>query len=188
VAGYKLRPDEFFVLKHDNVRHGDGFWANYTDELILTSRNLVLIKKGAFGKNKSILVFPLNEIKIYQGHAQAVLGKLKNGSCSLDVYFLYGVEQFGFVNKKDANFWSQKINEVVTGAPAKMVSPDSSTADKATQALKDTVAAFKGAFGKAEVPVATVPVTRQCVSCAATVAGLRGQAVTCSYCGTANQL
>jgi len=187
VAGYNLQPGECFVHKHDRVLHGGA----YLDELILTSQSLVLLKtvrKGWFGSEQVIQVFPLNQIKIFQGHAQALVGKRQNGSPALDVYFQNGTEQFGFMSKKDATFWSQKINEVVTGTPAKMISPDSSAADKATQALKDTVGAFRGAFGKAEVPAAAVPVAGHCVSCAATVAGFRGQVITCSYCGTPNQL
>ena len=136
MAGYNLQPSESFVHKQDRVRHG-GTWANYTDELILTSQNLVLVKKGAFGNNKGIQVFPLNQIKVFQGHAQAVVGKGQNGSPALEVYFQNGTEHFGFMNMKEATFWSQKINEVITGTPAKMISPNSSGAEKVTEAMKD---------------------------------------------------
>jgi hypothetical protein len=193
VAGYDLQPGESVVHKHDRVRHGGGFGSSYTDELILTSQNLVLVKKGVFGNSKGIQVFPLNQIKVFQGHAQALVGKQRGGIPALDVYFQNGTEQFGFEGKKEATFWSQKINEVITGTPANMTTPDSSPADAVTDVLKDTVGAFKDAFGfksKAEVAAAAaaVPVAGRCVSCGAPVSGVRGQAITCSYCDTANQL
>lgn len=192
MAGYNLQPGESFVHKHDRVLHG-GLWANYTDELILTSRNLVLLMRGAFGNNKGTQVFPLNQIKTFQGHAQAIVGKQQKGSPALDVYFENGTEQFGFESKKEAAFWSQKIDEVITGTPAKMISPNSSAADMVTEAMKDTVGVFKDAFGfksKAEVAAAAaaVPVAGDCVSCGAPVSGTSGQVIICSYCDTPTQL
>ncbi len=192
MAEYDLQPGESFVHKNYRVRHG-GFGAKYTDELILTSQNLVLLEKGVFGNGKGIRVFPLNQIKVFQGNAQAVLGKQQNGFPALDVYFENGTEHFGFESKKEATFWSQKINEVITGTPAKMISPDSSAADMVTEAVRDTVGVFKDALGfksKGEVAAAAaaVPVAGHCVSCGAPVSGIRGQAITCSYCDTANQL
>jgi hypothetical protein len=167
--------------------------ASYTDELILTSQNLVLIKKGAFGNKKGMQVFPLREIKIFQGEAQALLGKHRNGWPALDVYFRNSEEHFGFQNKKEATLWSQKINQVIAGTSAEMNSLNSSGAAKVAGAMKDTVDAFKGAFGfksKAEVAAAAaaVPVAGDCGSCGAPVSGIRGQAIVCSYCDTAINL
>jgi hypothetical protein len=194
VAGYNLQPSESFVHKRECAIH-DGA---YLDELILTSKNLVLIKtarKGLLGKEQVIQVLPLSQIKIFQGHAQALVGKQQYGSPTLDVYFENGTEQFGFgsKHKKEAAFWSQKINEVITGTPATMISPDSSAAEQVAGALKDTVGVFKDALGlkpKSEVAAAAaaVPVARGCVSCGAPISGIRGQAIICGYCDTANQL
>jgi hypothetical protein len=192
VAGYYLQPGEAFVYKHVGVRHG-GNYANYTDDLILTTQNLVLLKKGAFGNSKGIDVFPLSQIRVFQGHAQAVVVKGQNGLPALEVYFQNGTEQFGFQGKNEASSWSQKINEVITGAPAKMTSPNPSGAEKVAGVVKDTVGVFRDVLGyKSKDAVATaaaaVPVAGDCVSCGAPVAGIRGQAIICSYCDTANQL
>lgn len=192
MAGYNLQPNESFVHRYEGVLHG-GLLASYTDELILTSQNLVLIKKGAFGNKKGMQVFPLREIKIFQGEAQALLGKHRNGSPSLDVYFRNSAEHFGFQNKREVTRWSQKINQVIAGTSAEMTSFSSSGAAKVAGAMKDTVDAFKGAFGfksKAEVAAvaAAVPVAGDCVSCGAPVSGIRGQAIVCSYCDTAINL
>lgn len=192
MAGYNLQPNESFVHRYEGVLHG-GLLASYTDELILTSQNLVLIKKGAFGNKKGMQVFPLHEIKIFQGEAQALLGKQRNGSPALDVYFRNSAEHFGFQNKKEATFWSQKINQVIAGTSAEMTSLNSSGAAKVAGAVKETVDAFKGAFGlksKAEVAAAAaaVPVAGDCVSCGAPVSGIRGHSIICSYCDTAINL
>ena len=192
MAGYNLQPNESFVHRYEGVLHG-GLLATYTDELILTSQNLVLIKKGAFGNKKGMQVFPLREIKIFQGEAQALLGKHRNGWPSLDVYFRNSAEHFGFQSKKEATLWSQKINQVIAGTSAEMTSFNSSGAAKVAGAMKETVDAFKGAFGfksKAEVAAAAaaVPVAGDCGSCGAPVSGIRGQATVCSYCDTATNL
>ncbi len=48
-ARYNLQPNEVMILKGEGVMHGGGFGSSYTDELILTNLNLVLLKKGMFG-------------------------------------------------------------------------------------------------------------------------------------------
>ena len=58
-ARYNLQPHEVVLLKDESVMHG-GFWSAYTDELMLTNLNLVLIKKGMFGNSKGVLTFPVN--------------------------------------------------------------------------------------------------------------------------------
>jgi LSD1 subclass zinc finger protein len=189
VAGYNLQPGEAFVHRQGRVLYD----RTYLDELILTSQSLVLlrtVKKGMFGSEQVTQVFPLSQIKIFQGRAQALLGKQQN---ALDVYFQNGIEQFGFMNKNEATFWSQKINEVITGTPAKMTSPNPSGAEKVTEVMKDTVGAFRDALGfnsRAEVAAAAaaVPVAGDCVSCGAPLSGIRGQAIICSYCDTVNYL
>jgi hypothetical protein len=191
LAGYNLQPGEAFVLKADSVLHG-GLLAAYTDELILTNQNLVLVKRGVFNNNKGTQVFPLHQVKVFQGHAQAFPGKQPNGSAALDVYFQHGTEQFGFGSQTVVTFWSQKIDEAITGAPVTMISPDASGAEKVAAAVKDTVGVFKDAFGfksKAEAAAAAaVPVTGRCSSCGAPVHGFQGQAVICSYCSTSSPL
>ncbi|NTU70869.1 MAG: hypothetical protein HGB10_03490 [Coriobacteriia bacterium] len=209
MAGYDLQPGEAFVHKADRVLYG-GFLASYADELLLTSHNLVLLQKGALGRMalkaakldqvvnlspQQVKVFPLHQIKVFQGHAQALVGKQQNGSPALDVYFHRGTEHFGFESHREAIFWSQKIDEVITGTPATMISPNSSSAAQIAAAVKDTVDIFKQTFGieskstvAAVVAVAAVPAQGRCLCCGAPCSGNQGQAVVCSYCGTANQL
>lgn len=170
--------------------HG-GFWASHTDELMLTNLNLVLIKKGMFGNSKGILTFPLNHIKVYNNQAQATVGKASNGFDLLEVYFLNGQEQFSFQvgGKKKINEWIAKINQAVTGEETP-VQPDSGRAlpgaEKVASVLKDTLGVFRSKFEPQSA--APVRVASKCLSCGAPLAGLQGQAVTCEYCGSAQQL
>ena len=189
-ARYNLQPHEVVLLKDESVMHG-GFWSAYTDELMLTNLNLVLIKKGMFGNSKGVLTFPVNQIKVHNQQAQAVIGKATNGSDLLEVYFLNGQEKFAFQTggKKKLNEWIAKINQAVTGeeAPAQ---PNSGMAlpgaEMVAGVLKDTLGVFKSKLGsKAEAPVR---VASKCRGCGAPVAGFQGQAITCEYCGSAQQL
>jgi LSD1 subclass zinc finger protein len=201
VAGYRLQPGEAFVHKQSRVLHNGA----YLDELVLTSQSLVLlrtVRKGLLGSEQVTQVLPLSQIKVLQGHARALPGTLQSGSPALDVYFHNGAEQFGFQSKKEATFWSQKIDEIVTGTRAKTTSPSFSGAEQVTEVIKGTVGVFKDAFGfssrtqvaaaAAAVPVAAasaaVPVAGDCVSCGAPLSGIRGQAIMCSYCDTVNHL
>lgn len=189
-AKYSLQPDEVVVLKEQNIMHG-GFLSVYTDELILTNRNLVLLKKGVFGNSKDILTFPVSQIKVHDGKAQAVIGKAGNGTPRLDVYFLNGEESFAFQNggKKKLLHWISKIREVVAGN----FSPEDGTsaglaipgAEFVAGALKDTINVFKRKMGSEPAPVS---VSGKCVGCAAAVSGIQGQSIECDYCGTQQQI
>lgn len=189
-AKYNLQPNEVVLLKDESVMHG-GFWSAYTDELMLTNLNLVLFKRGMFGNSKGVLTFPVNQIKVYNQQAQAVIGKATNGTDLLEVYFLNGQEKFAFQSggKKKLNEWIAKIHQAVTGeeAPAQqstgMALPG---AEMVAGVLKDTLGVFKSKLGtKSEVPV---KVAGKCRGCGAPVTGVQGQTITCEYCGSAQQL
>lgn len=189
-AKYNLQPNEVVLLKDEHVMHG-GFWSSYTDELILTNLNLVLVKKGMFGNSKGNLTFPLNQIKVYGQQAQAVIGKAANDTKVLEVYFVNGEEKFAFQSggKKKLNDWIGKINQVVTGVEAP-VHQDTGMAipgaAMVADVVNDTLGVFRSAFGsKAKVPV---KVTSKCNGCGAPVSGSTGQMIACEYCGSSQQL
>lgn len=83
MAKYNLQANEYVILKNNRVLHG-GARASYTDELILTNLNIVLIKKGIFNKVKNIQTYPVNQIKVFDGNAQAKLGKQRSGFPQLE--------------------------------------------------------------------------------------------------------
>ncbi len=193
MASYNLQPNEALLLKEERVAYG-GTFASYTDELLLTNMNLILVKKSMFARSKGARVFPLDQIKVHEGTAQAIVGKQTNGTPALEVYFLTGHESFAFQSggKKKVPAWVAKINQVVTGQGpsagqhAGMAIPG---AEMVAGVLKDTLGVFKAKLGSnAGATDAPVQVAGKCGACGAPVTGNRGLAVACGYCGTTQQL
>jgi hypothetical protein len=178
------------LLKDERVMHG-GLLSAFTDELMLTNLNLVLIKKGILGNTKGVLTFPVTQVKVQDKQAQAIVGRASNGSAALDVYFLNGQEQFRFQSggKKKIQSWIANINRAVTGQEipepvrAGMALPGS---ELVAGVLKDTYSVFRAKLGPQTG--APVKVAGKCGSCGAPIAGNRGQAITCEYCGSTQQL
>lgn len=191
-----LAPNESIVLKEACVAHG-GVMAIYTDELILTNLNVICISKGMFGNTKNIFYYPLSQLKHYNGKAQAILGKLSNGTYALELYFVNGVETFNFQsnNKKTINKWINSISEIVgcrNTADISTEDDDEVDPDSIAGALKEVADEFRAAFGfkaKKKNPdknVVSEPTTinRKCISCSAPLVGKKGQVVHCKYCDT----
>ncbi len=130
----------------------------YTDELILTNLNVVLVKKGLFGNGKGIRVFPINQVKVFNGQAQAVVGKKPNGSAALEVYFVNGQEKFAFQagGKRKVSDWISRINFAVTGQEY-AAEPERGLAlpgaGLVAGVLKDTYGVFKAKLGTTDVLV-----------------------------------
>ena len=180
-------------MKQDRILR-DGFMANFSDELILTNLNLVLISKGVFGNTKNIQTFPVNQIKVFNNQAQVFLSKTSGGYPQIEVYLLNGQENFGFESKKIALNWIAKINQLVTGEDVE-IGVSAKTAIPGTEmiaeALGGTVDAFKSALGfKSNKSSMDSPekVAKKCSNCGAMISGKKGQIVRCSYCGTDQQL
>jgi hypothetical protein len=205
MANYELLPNEAVLIKDDRVyrERTSSRERGSSIDLILTNLNLVLVSTntGFFKTTTETETFPINQIKVHNGQAQALLSK--SGSKDvLDVYFIHGHEQFSFPNggKRTIQTWIGKINEAVTGQPA----PDSESSgspgmdlvadalssvpggDRVAGVLKGTLGAFNSKRGAKPEPV--VQIATKCVSCGAAVSGVQGQTVTCSYCLSAQQL
>jgi flagellar motor switch protein FliN len=99
------------------VRHGKT-----NGELILTNLNLVYITtKGVFKTTYITQKYPINQIKVFNGKAQVILGK--NGD--IDIYFRNEQESFRFWNndtlfsdkkaEKEAAKWVNAINQLIAG-------------------------------------------------------------------------
>jgi hypothetical protein len=191
VVKYELQRDEAIVDSHDRVHHGGGP-PMYNDQLILTNKNLVLVKNGIRSRSRGTFAFPLNQIKLFDGNAQVRVGKLWNGTPALEVYFLNGQEVIGFERAKDVGAFAQSINRLITGLDA----PPNSLGGVAsiTNALVGQVDTLKGMLGIAPSKPGTYPagsanrVAGQCYACGAPLAGTQGRVATCSYCDTPVQL
>ena len=190
---YKLLPNEAIILKQDRIING-GSMANFTDELILTNLNLVLIKKGIFGGVKNIQSFPVSQIKVFNNQAQIILSKTRGGYPQIEVYFINGHEKFGFESKKEVMNWINKINQLVTGEDVEMNDPTKMEipgVDMIAEVLGGTVIAFKDAFGiksKKLSAESTEKVARKCSFCGASISGKKGQIARCPYCDADQQL
>lgn len=186
MAKYNLQPNEAVILREDRVAHGSNIFAQNTHELMLTNLNLVLVKSGVLGNGKGVFVFPLDQIKVYNGRAQAMQGAKSNGFPVLTVYMLNGEETFHFRGgKKTVSTWITKINEVVTGQENPAVvdaGRELPGSGVVAGVLKDTVGAFRTTFGsKVEEPARAAG---KCGACGAPVSGTKGSTVACEYCDT----
>lgn len=182
---YNLRSDEVVIIKHNRIARG-GIMASYSDELILTNLHLILISKSIFGKVKNTSRFPVDEIKVFNGKAQTILGKRANGTPQLEVYFTNGQEFFGFESKKVVKDWIKAINQLVSGQDAAIGGFDDRTipgTEFIASSIKDTLNTVKGVFGKQPVKV-----SQECKSCGAPISGFEGQFVRCQYCETNQQM
>lgn len=186
-----LMPNESIILKSTNVMHG-GLMAVYADELILTNLNIIHVKKGIFGNTKNVKKYPVNQIKIFNGQPQAMLGKQRNGSPQLEIYFLHGLECFGFQSlpKKEVVKWIKAISHLVTGqesttVPSGFAIPGT---EYLSETIKGTVDTFKNTFGinskKIDNGISFEMVTKKCISCSAPLIGEKRQTIHCKYCDT----
>lgn len=172
-----------------------GRFAQASNELILTNLNLVLIKKGMMiGNVKEILVFPLNQVKVYNQQAQASLGKGAGGLNSLVIYFLNGQEEFTFQlgGKAKIKEWIRMINQAVIGQPGSTPTHQDSSmaipgADFVAEMFADTIGVFKSRLGS-RPRVQPIETAGKCDACGAPVTGYAGQTITCTYCGLAQHL
>lgn len=179
----ELETNECVIIKNDRVLHG-GVMANYADELILTNLNVIYVKKGLFGGIKKISKFPVSQIKIYNGQAQALLGKHKNGNPCLELYFSNGEESFGFEKKSEVSKWIKEINRLLLGEDADAAAGQFAIpgAEFLAETIKDTANVFMGALGIK--PKEPEMVSVACPSCRASLSGQKGKTICCNYCNT----
>ncbi|MEG2649209.1 MAG: SHOCT domain-containing protein [Anaerovoracaceae bacterium] len=100
---YDLLPGECVILKTIGV--SNGFWSGYNDELVLTNKCIIWVKRGTFGNFKGVVRFPLSKV------TQAIIGKSSNGVKQLEVYHSSGKEDFEFQSRNDRELrvWSMAI-------------------------------------------------------------------------------
>lgn len=195
MSAYNLKSNESLILKADRVVHCNSKSNNFS-ELLLTNLHIVLIaSKGIFGNNKSVQTFPIKQIKIFNGQAQVKLGKQRNGSPQIEVFFLHSQETFGFEKKKEAMNWIDNISQLLTGKAAEFTPAERAVipgTEVVAETFKSTIDVFKGTFGmktKADSKEVTeVNLTKKCVSCRAPLTGGSSQKITCHYCDTEQTL
>lgn len=181
-----LQSDECVIRKSSKVRHS-GFMVSYKNELILTNLNIIYVKKGMFGRTKDIQTFPVSQIKMYEGKPQVLLGKQKNGSPSLEIYFLNGQGIFGFKRKTEVVKWIRCINQVLckeadSATTGQFAIPGT---ELIAETIKDTITSFKNIlWNKTKKEKVSV----NCTACGAVLTGYKGETMKCNYCDTFQKL
>lgn len=194
MTNYNLQPNESFILNSEHVHNG-----NTSGELILTNLNLVYItSKGIFKTTYIPKLYPINQIKVFNGKAQVILGK--NGN--IDVHFINGVESFKFWNsdtmfsdkkaEKEASRWVNAINQLITGQVSDIdtsISSKLAGSDGIAGTIKDTFDIFKGALvGKTSNNEIPTKIAKKCMFCGAPISGTKGKIVRCQYCDAEQQI
>ena len=103
---YELLPGEEIILEGKScVRHGAN--SKYTDQLLLTNQNVILVKLGVFCNYKGIERFPLKNI------VQVSIGKNQKGEQQLEIHTDSSVEDFAFLsgNIKETKLWGKALKE-----------------------------------------------------------------------------
>jgi len=194
MANLNLQPNESIIMKGIRVYHGEGMFPQYNDDLFLTNLNIILISKGVYGNGTKTTSYPINQIKVYNGKAQVILGRSRNLIPQIEIFFMNGHETFGFMNKSDAVKWVDNINILLTGKEADPESKKMSGipgTDLVTSVLSDTFGAMKDAISSKSRSTSVSPdvkVTIKCLACGAPLSGNTGQNIRCKYCDTEQTL
>lgn len=197
-VNYHLAPDEALIVKSESVTYVEGL-KRTACELVLTNKNIILIKKGMMGKAKDVNYFPVAGIKTYNGQAQALFSQSFGTAPKLEVNFIDGIVAVEFLSKKEALNWVNKINILLTGNPADdSQSISGAPLTGALEPLADAVGGIKQMLGlksksvQSDSPSGAIRPRQQvvayCTSCGASISGLESSAVKCEYCGNEQML
>lgn len=182
---FKLSPEEAVILRTGKIGYGRGFQLPSmfnSNELILTNKNLILLRKNMFGQTEDTLYFPLSKILMANGRPQVKKSNPSHMDYALDVYFETGMESFRFEWESDIDEWVENIVSVVTGVPVQKKSDLEMMQDALAfaESMTDSVEKIQSVFGIKS----TRQVSCKCPSCGASLSGTKGETIQCPYCGT----
>lgn len=182
MANYNLAPNEGIIIQYDGAYH------NRKDcEIVLTNQNLICVEEnGVFKKTYNVLKFPVNQIKVVDGQAQASVLK-DDYAWILQILFKNGTERFEFQcdffdrlkKKQEADKWVEQISLLLTGKSAENITDTS------------LIGGLKSALGSVGINTRKKPpknITSKCIGCMAPLSGQKGQRVCCKYCDTEQTL
>lgn len=187
-AEMNLLPDETVIKRAEKVGYGTPI-STKTNDLILTNKALILVKKNLFGKTKEAVRFPLSDIRVAGNAVQVKLNKPDVGESALDVYFSYGIESFKLVWDTEVEDWIADITETITGVPVPRKTGFENMGDfsellNMAESMVGTMEHVRHAFGIKSTERAAC----KCPSCGASLEGIEGETVECPYCGTHTKL
>lgn len=161
---YNLEPGEFVVMQEKSPRLYSGSSYALLDEVVLTNRNLILVKtqaRGIFDMQRMLKRCPLEETLDSQGYPQVATTKI-DGKHILQAMF--GTENIalGFANesKETANRWAEGIRRASVGDLSGISTENSSGTASGSDELDDLINAGKsivGAFMGIAAPAQSKP-------------------------------
>lgn len=183
MANYSLAPNEGIIIQYDGVYHN-----HKRSEIILTNQNLICVEtnSGIFKTTYNVIKFPVNQIKVVNGQAQA--SAVKDGdNWALQILLINGTEHFCFYSeffdrikkKQEINKWIEEISILLTGKSAGNITDTSFMGE------------MKNVLGAVGINVKTKQpqkITTKCIGCMAPLSGQQGQTVHCRYCDTEQTL
>ena len=181
-----LYSDEIVILNSET-----GYLNKKAGELILTNKRIIWAKKAVFGKAiKDMQEIPLDSIKTYNGEPQVKLaGQMLQPE--LQIQHAGGIDNLQFMNRsrKETVLWLNEIHRAITGEEAsanaeKMGNLAIPGMDILGKGIKDSVGAFASGLGIKEAIVKEKHVSTECSTCGSPISGVKGEKVTCEYCGT----
>ena len=190
MANINLAPNEYIILQSTAVRSGSA-WAVYTDELILTNLNVILVKKGVFGNIKGEQRFPIDQIKRVNETPQVMLGKNSlNGIEQLQITFVHGLEWFEFQSggKKEILKWIETIDKLIRCGSDNISVYEEDRMSSINSAIKKGIDSVRNGLGvNSGINTESTSSTTQnvrCSGCMAPLSGKPGEVVKCIYCDT----
>lgn len=174
---FELGIDEAVILQDSNVSASGS-----KVTLILTNQNIIQVNKGFFGGDKDAWKYPLLDLKELNGKPNVRIGKSRNGSTQLELYFQGYERAYSFQGMLAERKWAGAIEKAYKAAVAEMKKAEKTrkTVGEVFAPLKGTIENAKSVFSfRTKEPKIIV---MKCPKCGAELVGEKGEQVRCSYC------
>lgn len=171
---YTLDIDEAVILQASRVSVGTFGIV----DLILTNKNLIQVNKGIFGGEKDCAKYPLSNLKVLDGKPNIIIGKSRNGSRQLELYFTDCDKYFCFNSPFAEKKW---VGAITKAYKNRMVELKKTTAEKEPliESFRDVISGARDAVLAKKIPVQK---SCKCLKCGAELTGYKGEMVKCPYC------
>ncbi len=195
---YNLEPGEIVLAQASPVQLGVDRNGESLKEVVLTSKNLILVNEvssGLFSSKTYVKRCPLASLLDSLGTPQVMATKLRED------YFLqavFGNETislyFPAAPKRYSQKWATDLANAALG-DLSAINSEQPEASEIADMVDEMKEAFGGIFGKKPAPshvatraVGNPQVTIKCRGCHAPLSGRKTQTVTCAYCDTKQTL
>lgn len=186
IDNYILGNDEVVIFKQERVS-ASKFTPSFTNGLMLTNQNIILIRKNSFGIVKGFEVYPLSTLKMLGSVPQMFINTSFLSNSILDIYFTGSSISLTFTTKTEAVKWFNLISKIIKedNVDESLIEaiPESGV-DIIVKSIRNTLEVFKD---KDPLPVIK-SVASKCQFCGAPITGLQDKVVTCRYCDSEQKI